>query len=281
MALRRHLTLHKKIELISDHNNGLSQRALSEKYGVSLGSVCNIVKRKAEYLYDYETNQNQQVKRKLQNLDSQKLDQYIYEWFVQQRSKHIPISGSILQQKALEISEALGDNLGKFKASNGWLEKFRSRHNISHRTINDESSSIDNLTVDDWIQRIPKLVERFDVNNIFNCDESGLFFKALPDKSLTLHKEACKGGKKSKDRFTIMFCVNLTGTEKLKPLIISKSLRPRCFKNIDINKYSIEWKANKTAWMNVKLFDEWISKLNESMRKQNRHIILFLDNAPH
>lgn len=224
MTSRHELTLQEKIQFIFDNKdgNGLSQRKLSDKYNISLGSVSNILKRKTEYLHDYETNQNQQSKRKFKDVNAQKLDEHVYEWFVQQRAKNIPISGPILQEKAHEISEALGDSLGTFKASNGWLKKFRMRHNISHRITNGESSFIDSLTVDDWIQRIPKIVDGYDASNIFNCDETGLFFKAMPDKSLTLYKEECKGGKKSKERFTILFCVNLTGEEKLKPLIISK-----------------------------------------------------------
>jgi hypothetical protein len=224
MSLRHDLTLQKKIELINDHKNGngLTQRALSTKYNISLGSVSNILKRKAEYFNDYETNQNQNVKRKLTDMNSQKLDEQVYEWFVQQRSKKIPISGPILQEKARQIAESLGDNLGSFKASNGWLEKFRTRHNISFRVINGESSSVDITTVDDWIQRIPKIIDGYEAKDIFNCDETGLFFKFMPDKSLTLHREECKGGKKSKERFTILFCVNSTGEEKLKPLVIGR-----------------------------------------------------------
>ena len=61
MALRHELTLQQKIELINDNRNGngLSQRTLAAKYNISLGSVSNVLKRKGEYLDDYETNQNQ------------------------------------------------------------------------------------------------------------------------------------------------------------------------------------------------------------------------------
>ncbi|CAF4543840.1 unnamed protein product [Rotaria sp. Silwood2] len=100
-------------------DNGLSQHTLTEKYHISLGSVCNILKRKEEYLHDYETNQNQNVKRKFRNFDSGKLDEQVFEWFVDQRLKNIPISGTILQEKAREIAKVLGDHFGKFKASNG------------------------------------------------------------------------------------------------------------------------------------------------------------------
>ena len=38
--------------------------------------------------------------------DSIKLDEHVYEWFIFQRSKNIPISGSILQEKVGEISNS-------------------------------------------------------------------------------------------------------------------------------------------------------------------------------
>ncbi|CAF1292395.1 unnamed protein product [Rotaria sordida] len=53
--------------------NSLSQCKLAEKYYISLGSVSTILKRNTEYLNDYETNQNQNVKRKLKDTAAQKL----------------------------------------------------------------------------------------------------------------------------------------------------------------------------------------------------------------
>jgi hypothetical protein len=67
-------------------------------------------------------------------------------------SKKVAISGLILQEKTREIAESLGDTFGSFKASNRWLEKFRTRHNISHNIISGESLSVDVPTIDDWIR---------------------------------------------------------------------------------------------------------------------------------
>jgi hypothetical protein len=40
--------------------------------------------------------------------------------------------------------------------------------------------------------------------DIFNCDETGLFFRALPDKTLAQKKSACKGGKIAKERLIVL-----------------------------------------------------------------------------
>jgi hypothetical protein len=55
------------------------------------------------------------------------------------------------------------------------------------------------------------------------------FFKALPDKTLDFKNKLCHGGKRSKDRVSVLLCANINGMEKLKPLVIGKSKKPICF----------------------------------------------------
>ena len=52
---------------------------------------------------------------------------------------------------------------------------------------------------------IQELTEGYSSENIWNMDESGCFFKALPDKGLIEKGKEAKGGKRSKQRFTIAF----------------------------------------------------------------------------
>lgn len=119
------------------------------------------------------------------------------------------------------------------------------------------------------------------MEDIFNADETGLFWKALPNKTLAISGEECKGGKLAKERLTVLFCVSFTG-EKLKPLVIGKSENPRCLNKIDKKLLPVEWKWNNKAWMREDIFAEWLNNLNEMMIKKKRKIILFIDNAsPH
>jgi len=224
MSDRKALTLEKKIELINDNQNGhgMPTRDLAIRYGISKSSVANIIRRKEEYLSNYVSNCNKGIKRKQKDDGGQMIDELVFEWFTIQRSKNIPISGPILQEKARQFAEQLGYLPGEFKGSNGWLEKFRTRHAISFRVISGESTSVDNSTVEEWAKRLLTIIDGFDKNDIFNADETGLFYRALPDRSLVLKKEECKGGKKSKERLTILLCSNWTATEKLKPVVIGK-----------------------------------------------------------
>ncbi|CAF2234681.1 unnamed protein product, partial [Rotaria magnacalcarata] len=248
--------------------HGLSVRELADNYKISKSSAANILRRSEELLADYSSNCNKGIKRKLKDENRQKIDELVFEWFTQQRAKPIPTSRPILQEKARQVAEQLGYTSETFKASNGWLKKFRNRYAISFRTINGESALVDNSTVEEWTQRLSTILDGFDENDVFNADETGLSYRATPDHSLVLSKEECKGGKKSKERLTVLLCSNLTGTVKLKPVVIGKSQRPRCFKNITTSKLPVIWLSNRTAWMTCNLFTDWLITINYRMKKR-------------
>lgn len=166
-----------------------------------------------------------------------------------------------------------------FSASNGWLESFHKRHNIIFRTLCGESGDVDEVVVDDWVRRLPELIGSYRTEDIFNMDETGSFFRALPIKSLVQKGTECRGGKMAKERLSIALCCSATG-EKFRPLVIWKSLKPRCFKGQNINRIGIFWEAIAKAWMTGSIFVKWLIKFNSRMQRQNRTVLLLLDNAP-
>ncbi|XP_057324247.1 tigger transposable element-derived protein 4-like [Microplitis mediator] len=165
------------------------------------------------------------------------LEEGLLTWFKQCRDKNISVSGPVLREKAEEYSKLLGHN--SFRASNGWLD--------------------------------------YEPKDIFNADETGLFFKCLPDKTLIFKNEKCYGGKHSKERLTILLATNMTGSEKLKPLVIGKSKKPRCFSGC--KSLPLDYEANTIAWMTSEIFKEWLLKIDKKMIKDKRNILLFIDNC--
>ena len=45
--------------------------------------------------------------------------------------------------------------------------------------------------------------------DIYNVDETGLFYKIKPNKTMQIKGDKCFNGEKSKDRLTLMFCCNI------------------------------------------------------------------------
>ncbi|GFX78116.1 tigger transposable element-derived protein 6 [Trichonephila clavipes] len=69
----------------------------------------------------------------------------------------------------------------------------------------------------------------------------------------------------------------MDASEKITPLVIGKSAKPRCFKGI--NSFPTKHRSNKKARKTTELFNEWLVSLNSDMKREKRHILLFLDNC--
>ncbi|KAH8038696.1 hypothetical protein HPB51_002840 [Rhipicephalus microplus] len=117
----------------------------------------------------------------------------------------------------------------------------------------------------------------YEPRDVFNADEAGLFFNLQPEKSLCLKGKACRGGKKSKERITVLLCCNADGSEKLKLTVVGKFQKPRCLKRE--SHLPCVYRANKKAWMTAALFEEFLSLLDRRMACKNRKILLFLDQC--
>ena len=64
------------------------------------------------------------------------------------------------------------------------------------------------------------------------------------------------------------------------PFVIGHSANPRCFKGLtSLACLPVSYSSNKTAWITVDLFQQWVDKLNSKMKREGRSILLFLDNC--
>ncbi|KAG8230015.1 hypothetical protein J437_LFUL008456 [Ladona fulva] len=96
------------------------------------------------------------AKKKLK-AEAIEIDATVFEWFCAPRQRSLPISGPILQEKALAVAKKL--QCPDFKASNGWLEKFKLRHNICAKVICSESESVPLATAEEWKAKVKNLCE--------------------------------------------------------------------------------------------------------------------------
>lgn len=116
-------------------------------------------------------------------------------------------------------------------------------------------------------------VKFVNINNI-------IFYRLEPDKTLATIR--LSGRKKNKERLTIALCTNADGSHKTEPLIIGKSSKPQCFKNVNIKNLPIKYCSNPKAWMLTTVFQDWIQEFNNVIiQKYNgQHVLLLLDNCP-
>ena len=99
----------------------------------------------------------------------------------------------ILQEKAWELVKAM--DYTTFKVLNGWLQAFKKWYGAKSLMLGGEAADVRDADVEDWKLRLPKLCDGYSLDNIFNTDETGLFYRTHP-KSLMANGDRCKGGKK-------------------------------------------------------------------------------------
>ena len=121
--------------------------------------------------------------------------------------------------------------IADFKASNGWLEQFNVRHAIKACTVSDESAGVDLQTVDDFVVVFQKLAPILNLVTFLIVMKLVFIIVHYQTGHFPLKVYLLKVLRTLKERSTIMFACSATG-EKLKPLVISKALTPRCVRGI-------------------------------------------------
>ena len=71
-----------------------------------------------------------------------------------------------------------------FKDSDGWLRKLKARPGISGKNLSGGAGSLNPTTVKNWNEELPGILVNNEMMEIYNCDESGFFWKQTAKKSL-------------------------------------------------------------------------------------------------
>ena len=133
--------------------------------------------------------------------------------------------------------------------------------------------------VADWTVHLSDLTAGYALEDIYNADRQNGALLPYPTRAIDGDLgDPRKGIKTSKERVTVLLACSAAG-DKLKPLVIGKSLKPRCFWGVDMAALPVTYCTNKKAWMTLSLFREWLERLNSKMLLQGRYILLFVDNC--
>ena len=138
----------------------------------------------------------------------------------------------LIQEKAKSLYEDLKKKHGEesegayFNASHGWFHQFKARANFHNVKVSGEAASAETLReITDEGAYLPE--------QVFHVDETGLYWKRMPDQSyISKEKKLMPGYKVAKDRLTLLFSGNASSDMKLKPLLVYHSENPKALKNI-------------------------------------------------
>ena len=274
------LSLKRKIDLIHavEKNPEKKRKETAYEFGIKPSTLSGILRGKEKYKFQYYSGQTDVQKMRARPPKQEAVDIALLHWFAFARSNNIPVNGSVMKSKAEELSRHLG--IVGWRCSEGWLHRFKKRHNISYKAMCDERlSAIEQSRHTQWLKDVlkPTLI-RYDPKNVFCADETALFWRLLPDKTTAFKSEQCYDGKKSKERLTLLVCANMDGTEKMPLLTIGKFDNPRCFRGI--HKLPVKYVASSKAWMTSELFSDWLWSFDDAMDCQHRKVLLVINSCP-
>jgi hypothetical protein len=130
------------------------------------------------------------------------------------------------------------------------LQELKSRHRIRQLDIQGENISGDTNAADLYVTEFKLLVALHDQSSdkIYNDNNNGLYWKALPPKTLLLQEEkSAPGQKSSKDRITVLACSSASGTRKPQLVCDDKPKKPISFMGTEMCYFPVHLYNHKKA----------------------------------
>lgn len=279
---RKSFSLKEKINIIKifeEKEEENSFKRISEDLGVSPSTLRTIVNSKPKIEKEVEFNSWNLNKKHLKNSSNDFLDRSLVTWFkdvTKHTEKCLAISGNTIKEAGKQINSIL--KIENNDISKGFIERFVNRHDMQMYKISGEESSCNISSFTLWKNSVfQEIVKKYEGKNIFNADETAIYYRTNPSYGYFFRGSHPKGIKKHRDRCTAVICVSMMG-EKLQLFIIGKSSNPRSFpKHSSENKF--KYASSTNAWMTEKLFKKYLNILNLYFISKNRNVALILDQC--
>jgi hypothetical protein len=152
------------------------------------------------------------------------------------RRARFPESPSLAIAKAKSIASTLSISDSNFKASWQCLSRFRTRRGLHKMLLHGEGIEVDKNDPEllSALEELYSIIAQYDPENVYNMDETGLFFRLLPRYSILMPNEdisSTRGKKKAKDPVSLIVCANASATHKIPCVMIGKPKEPACIKD--------------------------------------------------
>lgn len=125
----------------------------------------------------FESGDVMDSRKKIRGSGHPELESALLLLFKQMCSENIAINGRHLKAKALDMTKLL--NIDYFRESEGWLTWFKNWHGIFFKTVSGKAGNVLEEKKKEWKANLSCLLKGYDAKNVFNIDETGLFFIKL------------------------------------------------------------------------------------------------------
>jgi hypothetical protein len=236
----KRLNESQRCEIISklSKTNPPSKCALAREYDVSEGAIRKVWE-KRDSILERSALLSEKAKQKTFRASVGQfieLEDMLYIWIDSMRHAKLHVSPSLAIAKAKIIASTLSIFDSDFKASWQWLSHFRTRRGLQKMLLHGEGAEVDKNDPEllSALEELYSIIVQYDPKNVYNMDETGLFFRLLPRYSILMPNEdssSTRSKKKTKDRVFLIVCANACRTHKIPCVMIGKTKEPACIKD--------------------------------------------------
>ena len=116
-------------------------------------------------------------------------------WIEQMTAKGVILTEVLIKEKAELFAKLLEIPKEELSFSNGWIFKLKSCNDLHTYRLHGEAGSVPIQILQNERQKLQEILSRYDHDNIYNADETGLFFRMMPNQTLAKCASAYAGKK--------------------------------------------------------------------------------------
>lgn len=249
---RRDLTLVERRALLSAYDaleGRPSQREAAKRLGVPYSTLHRLVSNRGRLEAASRTLDG--GRKRCRTGKNPDVEFAMSQWIGTVSEKNATLSGPMIKRKAEEMAKLM--NKPEFRASDGWLSRFKKREGLRLGKPPVELTQVDLKAQEQWIEQVwPSLCARYAAEDIWNADEAAFKFRALPP--IGGHSRWGRKGDRNTlpnlnlfcltviiispapplttdDQITSLFCCSMTG-DKRPVFVIGEQKDPKCFQKV-------------------------------------------------
>ncbi|XP_066874480.1 tigger transposable element-derived protein 1-like [Kogia breviceps] len=291
---RKAITLDVKLEVLRRFEVGEKLSQVAKALGLAVSTVATIRDNKEKIKASSQIATPLRASRLTRHRSAvmETMERLLRVWLEDQSQRNVPLSVTVIQEKAKSLFDDLQREQGessqaaKFSASKGWFVRFKERHCLPHFKLSSTAPGKEDV----YPEILKSIIQEgeYTPQQVFNVDETGLYWKRMPERTfISIEEKAEPGFKSSKDRLMLLLGGNAAGDFKLKPLLVYHSESPKALEGYSKPNLPVIWRSSKKAWATRSIFHEWFTYFFcpaiEKYCAQNNltnKALLILDNAP-
>ncbi|KAH8019548.1 hypothetical protein HPB51_019975 [Rhipicephalus microplus] len=156
---RKALSFKEKIEILRkvDEDSKKKHADMVKELGIAPSTLCTIVGQREVILKNaqYFGANVKQAK----TATHVKLEDVLLTWFREATAGDVSMVGKVLHEKVGNVALSFG--IVNFKASGGWLHRFKERHGLVYTVVSGEGNKVEEWQVNDWLNTLLALISDY------------------------------------------------------------------------------------------------------------------------